>query len=74
MAERRLYRKQYEYAFEADNSAAAFNLFPNLDGTGQVEAFAKHEDGRHWVYAAIASPFPVDYEQLFAATGYELVG
>lgn len=74
MAEKRLYRKEYEHAFEADSSAAAFDLFPNLDGTGPVEAFAKHEDGRHWVYAAIAFPFPVDYEELFAATGYKPIG
>lgn len=66
-----LYRKQFEHSFEAEETAKGFHLAPGIDGVEAVEAYARHEDGCHWVYVALEGD--VDPDELFAATGYERV-
>lgn len=66
-----LYRKPFEHAFEAEGTAKAFEMMPNLHPTGPVEVTVSPSDGKHWVYIAFEGEY--DGEELFAATGYERV-
>lgn len=66
-----LYRKRFEHAFEADDTAKGFHQNPGIDKLGQVEAYSRTEDGKFWVYVALEGE--VDPDQLMTATGYEKV-
>ena len=66
-----LYRKAFNHAFEAEETAKGFSLMPGIIHTGPVEVSTGCEGGKHWVYVAFEGEF--DAEDLFAATGYQRV-
>jgi hypothetical protein len=66
-----LYRKAFEHAFEADETAKGFSLMPNIDRLGETEVYVEHDGDKHYVYVALTGD--VDPDEMLAATGYERV-
>ena len=68
---RHLYRKEFDHASEAKETAEGFCMVGPIDGRDKVEVTAREEDGRHFVYFALEGDF--DPHEILAATGYERV-
>ncbi len=66
-----LYRKTFNNAFEAEETAKGFFLMPNIARLGDPEVSVANEGGRHYVYVALEGG--VDPDEVLAATGYERV-
>lgn len=66
-----LYRKEFDHAFEAKQTAEGFHMVGPIDGRDKVEVTAREDDGRHFVYVALEGEF--DPHEILAATGYERV-
>lgn len=66
-----IYRKGFEHAFQAEETANGFVIMPAVHSSGPVDVSVSHIEERHWVYVAFEGEY--DAEQLFAATGYERV-
>lgn len=66
-----LYRKAFEHAYEAEETAKGFHAMPGIGGLGPVEVSVKSDEGKHWVYVALEGD--VDPDEVLAATGYERV-
>ena len=66
-----IYRKSFDHAFEADETANGFVLMPGIHASGPIEVSTSHTDERHCVYVAFEGEY--DADELFAATGYQRV-
>jgi hypothetical protein len=68
---RHLYRKAFNHAFEAEETAKGFFSMPNIDHLDDPEVSVAHEGGKHYVYVALKGD--VDPGEVLAATGYERI-
>jgi hypothetical protein len=66
-----LYRKAFEHAFEAEETAKGFFMMPGIDRLGAPEVSVSHEGEKHYLYVALEGDF--DPDEILAATGYERV-
>jgi hypothetical protein len=66
-----LYRKQFQHAYEAQETAKNFHLNPGIDRPGPVDVNVREEEGAFYVYVALEGDF--DPHDVFDATGYERI-
>jgi len=66
-----LYRKGFGHAYEAEHTAASFQIMPVIHPSSPVEVYVSNTDGKHWVYITFESEY--DADEMFAATGYARV-
>lgn len=66
-----LYRKGFDHAYEAEETANGFRMMPGIHYNGPIDVSVASGDGKHWVYVAFEGEY--DADELFAATGYRRV-